>query len=66
MYIQVKNFIISTRMAMYLCTQYEGELQKDENEVKDLHFFNLNEIPSNISPPDLPIIREFINNLLSS
>jgi NADH pyrophosphatase NudC (nudix superfamily) len=53
-------------MAMYLCTQYEGELQKDENEVKDLHFFNLNEIPSNISPPDLPIIREFINNLLSS
>jgi ADP-ribose pyrophosphatase YjhB (NUDIX family) len=50
----------------YLCTQYEGELQKDENEVKDIHFFNLNEIPSDISPPDIPIIKEFINNLLRS
>jgi ADP-ribose pyrophosphatase YjhB (NUDIX family) len=48
----------------YLCTQYKGDLQKDENEVQDLHFFNLDDLPSNISPPDLPIIMEYIKNYL--
>lgn len=44
----------------YICNDYEGNLKIDNYEVKDLQFFNLHDLPSNISPPELPIIREFI------
>lgn len=44
----------------YICTDYLGELKIDNNEVKDLRFFSVDEIPTNISPPDLPIIKEFL------
>ena len=43
----------------YICQNYSGVLKGDENEVKDLKFFTLTDLPSNISPPDLPIINEY-------
>ena len=48
----------------YICSDYEGELKKDESEVQELHFYDLNELPLNISPPDLPIILEYIQKYL--
>jgi 8-oxo-dGTP pyrophosphatase MutT (NUDIX family) len=48
--------VIST----YICNDYKGKLRLDNNEVKDLRFFDIHHIPSNISPPDLPVIKEFI------
>ena len=47
----------------YICTDYEGVLNKDESEVKELYFFHFNELPSNISPPDLPIIKEYLQGV---
>ena len=44
----------------YICRDYGGGLKREESEVQELKFFNLTELPSNISPPDLPIINEFI------
>ena len=46
-------------VAAYLCNEYTGALKKDEMEVKDLKFFHINNLPTNISPPDLPIIKEY-------
>ncbi|WP_371068954.1 NUDIX hydrolase [Sediminibacillus sp. JSM 1682029] len=43
----------------YICRDYEGGLRREENEVQELKFFNLTELPSNISPPDLPIINAY-------
>lgn len=48
-------------VSAYICRDYEGELRREESEVLELKFFKLNELPSNISPPDLPIIAEFIH-----
>lgn len=48
-------------IAAYVCTDFEGEIKMDENEVQDLRFFHLGELPTNISPPDMPIIQEYIN-----
>jgi 8-oxo-dGTP pyrophosphatase MutT (NUDIX family) len=48
-------------IAAYVCTDFEGEIKMDENEVQDLRFFHLDELPTNISPPDVPIIQEYIN-----
>ncbi|MCA1057678.1 NUDIX hydrolase [Rossellomorea aquimaris] len=51
-------------VTVYICRDYEGRLRKDENEVEELKFFNMADIPSTISPPDLPIINEFIQKEL--
>ena len=48
--------VIST----YICTDYIGELKMDESEAKELSFFHLDRLPTNISPPDFPIITQFI------
>ncbi len=47
-------------VATYICTEYKGVMKKDENEVLDLEFFHYNELPSKISPPEIPIINEFL------
>ncbi|MCM3759146.1 NUDIX hydrolase [Sporosarcina aquimarina] len=51
-------------VAAYVCRDYQGLLKKEENEVKDLKFFDMAVLPSNISPPDLPIINEYIQKCL--
>ncbi|KGR76266.1 NUDIX hydrolase [Ureibacillus sinduriensis] len=49
----------------YICKEYHGDLRKEDSEVQALKFFNLNNLPSNISPPDFPILTEFIQYLNS-
>ena len=36
---------------VYTCRKYSGTLKMQESEVADLQFFDVNEIPDNISPP---------------
>ncbi|MBM6617793.1 NUDIX hydrolase [Bacillus suaedaesalsae] len=48
-------------VAAYVCSDYNGLLKKEESEVQELKFFKVIELPSNISPPDLPIINQFIS-----
>lgn len=55
---EVYNIITS-----YICTDYEGELKIEVEEVKELQFFDIKQLPERISPPELPIIREFIEQL---
>jgi 8-oxo-dGTP pyrophosphatase MutT (NUDIX family) len=45
----------------YICKNYEGELKEEEKEVVELKFFSLNELPEDISPPDLPIVLDFLS-----
>ncbi len=47
----------------YICNNYDGELTMDSEEVKDLRFFHVHEIPSNISPPDRKVIKDYINSI---
>lgn len=44
----------------YLCNDYSGTLEKDGDEVMDLRFYDPKEIPPEISPPDLPIIKQYL------
>ncbi|WP_430510835.1 NUDIX hydrolase [Gottfriedia solisilvae] len=48
-------------IATYICTEYQGVMEIEETEVQDLRFFDFNDLPSNISPPELPILRLFID-----
>jgi 8-oxo-dGTP pyrophosphatase MutT (NUDIX family) len=46
--------------AVYICDDYVGKLKPDDSEVKELAFFDLSKLPSNIHSPDIPIIEEYI------
>jgi 8-oxo-dGTP pyrophosphatase MutT (NUDIX family) len=50
-------------VAAYVCNDYQGELVKGEKEVEDLKFFSLDKLPDNISPPDMPVIKDYIQKL---
>ncbi|WP_404451384.1 NUDIX hydrolase [Virgibacillus necropolis] len=51
-------------ISAYICRNYHGELSVDKNEVQELHYFSLDELPSNISPPDYKVIKAFMEELL--
>ncbi|MBS6705285.1 MAG: NUDIX domain-containing protein [Lachnospiraceae bacterium] len=45
---------------VYICRNYTGTLRKQENEVEELKFFALNEIPKKISPPIQKPLNQWI------
>lgn len=48
-------YIVATA---YICTDYSGKLVPEETEVEELAFFDLNDLPGNISPPAIPVIKK--------
>lgn len=55
---EVYNVITS-----FICTDYDGELKLDIEEVKELRFFDIKQLPEKISPPELPIIMKFLEQI---
>lgn len=45
----------------YVCSDFVGDIQEDGYEVQELRFFNFEEIPHELSPPDKPIINKFLD-----
>ena len=43
----------------YVCQNFSGELQTETTEASELKWFNINELPINISPPDKKIFEAF-------
>lgn len=44
---------------VYLAEQVSGKLEADSDETLELHYFALDQLPSNLNPPDLPILNKF-------
>ncbi|CAH1059550.1 NUDIX hydrolase [Paenibacillus pseudetheri] len=51
-------------VAAYLCTEFDGALKEDGIEVQEVRFFNYGELPSELSPPDVPIIKRFMDRFM--
>jgi 8-oxo-dGTP pyrophosphatase MutT (NUDIX family) len=51
-------------IAVYICTEFEGILNADNDEVLELRFYDIDNIPLQINPPDMPIINRFLISLL--
>ncbi|MGA4722113.1 NUDIX hydrolase [Fictibacillus nanhaiensis] len=49
-------------VSAFVCRDYEGVLRREESEVQELKFFKFNELPPNISPPDIPILDEYFRS----
>ena len=45
---------------IYLCSKYHGTLKRQEEEVEELRFFALADIPAEISDPIAPVVRKYI------
>lgn len=50
-------------IAAYLCNKYSGDLQFDKTEATNLRFFDMHQLPTNISPPDALILSFFLHKL---
>jgi 8-oxo-dGTP pyrophosphatase MutT (NUDIX family) len=50
-------YIVSS---VYITRDYDGELKLDKDESKELRFFNIDDMPKLINPPDGPIIEDFV------
>ncbi|MBN2853021.1 MAG: NUDIX domain-containing protein [Clostridia bacterium] len=46
--------------AIFWTRDYEGNLEVDFDETLDLKFFDLNDLPENINPPDKIFILQFV------
>ncbi len=46
---------------VFLCKSYAGELKRQEDEVDQLRFFAVDEIPENISPPVRKSLGQWID-----
>lgn len=49
--------------AIFICDKYEGELKCQEEEVSELCFFDLNNLPENITPMNVEVIRRLVDSL---
>ena len=45
---------------VYLCNKYHGELNPQKEEVSELSFFSLDNMPTKMSPRNLAIIRDLL------
>jgi len=48
---------------VFVCTQFEGKLHEQNEEVNELKWFSLDEVPSNLSPPIVRPLTDFINHI---
>ena len=57
--------VVVNVVAVYTSRQYRGTLEPDKTESYELSFFELSELPKNISPPDKPIIEKFLSSSIA-
>jgi 8-oxo-dGTP pyrophosphatase MutT (NUDIX family) len=51
-------------VSAYECIDFDGILKEDGIETQELRFFNYDEIPTELSPPDIPVINKFLKRFV--
>lgn len=59
-YIYPNGDEVSNVEIIYLCRKYHGELKAQEDEVEELRFFDIDEVPEEISPPIRPVVEAYL------
>ena len=54
--------IVVNVVAVYIARQFKGTLKVDD-DAHEIRFFKLTELPQDLSPPDRPIIGQYIYSL---
>lgn len=45
---------------VYICREYKGELKPDNEEASEARFFDINNLPENISPPLIVPLEKYV------
>ena len=45
---------------VFICRKYHGNINLQEDEVVELRFFSIDDIPENLSPPNIPAMRAYM------
>ena len=45
---------------IYICRKYHGNIKRQEEEMEVLEFFDVDDIPEDISDPIRPVVRRYI------
>jgi len=59
-YIYPNGDEVSNIDLVYICKSYSGDLKMQQDEVIDLKFFPLFDLPENISPPNVKALKEYV------
>ncbi|WP_341876576.1 NUDIX hydrolase [Defluviitalea saccharophila] len=59
-YIYPNGDEVSNIDIVYVCKSYSGDLKIQQDEVINLKFFPLSDVPENISPPNIKALKEYI------
>lgn len=51
---------VSNVEIIYLCKKYHGTLKRQEEEIEELRFFALEDVPDAISPPIRPVMEKYL------
>lgn len=61
-YIYPNGDEVSNIAIVYICKDYAEELNAQQSEVIELKFFNIENLPKNLSPPDIKVIETYITS----
>lgn len=61
-YIYPNGDEVSNIDIVFLCKKFSGDLKCQAGEVEALRFFSIEEMPENISKPNIKPIREWVKN----
>ena len=51
---------VSNVEVVYICRKYQGQLKNVDGEMIELRFFDIDDLPSNLSRPIQPVINEYL------
>lgn len=57
--------VVVNVVAVYIARQFRGELRADVEEADEVCFFKLMDLPKDLSPPDKPVIEQYLRSLNS-
>lgn len=60
-YIYPNGDEVSNVEIIYLCRKYHGKLSPQEEELSELRFFNIDDLPE-ISPPIRPVVEQYVKS----
>lgn len=54
--------VVVNVVAVYIARRFSGTLKMNAQEVDEVRFFQLGNLPKNLSPPDRPVLEQFLHS----
>ena len=55
--------VVVNVVAVYTARRFRGTIKADPEEASEVRFFKLRELPKDLSPPDKPVIEQYLRRL---